>query len=505
MMNDGKSKGSQASLGRWLVWLFPPAGLVHLWLYSGRSFLSRALESIGILLYTVVYAAAIVFVLIQVNLLELEWPGGYLPSITLNRTRPDFQALEKHRNQQVSSFTDAPASSASINRDGSAYWTGFRGPNRQGRYDEKPVLTRWPEKGLSPVWRQPAGGGYGSFAVAHGKAFTLEQRRQNEAVTAYDVRSGREIWAYEYPARFEEYMGGNGPRSTPAWHDGKVYALGAEGDFHCLNAEDGSLLWKTNLLAAHNASNLYYGQSASPLVHAGSVIVTPGGAGGHYAAAYDLETGELQWHAQSDPAAYSSPMTADFAGREQLLLVSATHAMGLSLQDGERLWDIPWEVKMNNRNIGQPILIGQNRFFLSAGYGTGCAAVEVARVENGFQAQTIWKNQWMKNKFTSSVFHDGYIYGLDESILACLNAETGERMWKGGRYGYGQLILASGHLIILSGQGELALVPAIPQEHLEKGRFQAIEGKTWNHPALSNGYLLIRNSAEMACFNLNLR
>jgi outer membrane protein assembly factor BamB len=116
----------------------------------------------------------------------------------------------------------------------------------------------------------------------------------------------------------------------------------------------------------------------------------------------------------------------------------------------------------------------------------------------------IWRNIRMKNQFTSSVLHDGFVYGLDESILACLDAATGELKWKGGRYGYGQVLLASGHLIVLTEEGDLALVRATPERHQELGRFPAVGGKSWNHPAMSGGYLLVRNINEMAAFDLRL-
>ena len=128
--------------------------------------------------------------------------------------------------------------------------------------------------------------------------------------------------------------------------------------------------------------------------------------------------------------------------------------------------------------------------------------VEVSRTGPGFSARTVWKNKVMKNKFASSVFWQGHLYGLDEDILTCLDAESGERKWKQGRYGYGQLLLASGHLVVLSGEGELALVRAVPEKCEEIARFQAIHGKTWNVPAIAEGRLLVRNALEMACFEL---
>jgi outer membrane protein assembly factor BamB len=156
-------------------------------------------------------------------------------------------------------------------------------------------------------------------------------------------------------------------------------------------------------------------------------------------------------------------------------------------------------------NAAQPIVIGDNRLFLSAGYGHGAAVIELTPAASGFTVNTVWQNNRMKNKFTSSVLHDGFIYGLDEAILACVNASTGDLQWKGGRYGYGQLVLSSGHLIVLAEDGDLALVKATPASHQEVVRFPAIEGKTWNHPALADGRLFVRNGNEMAAFDLRRR
>jgi outer membrane protein assembly factor BamB len=139
---------------------------------------------------------------------------------------------------------------------------------------------------------------------------------------------------------------------------------------------------------------------------------------------------------------------------------------------------------------------------LSSGYGTGAAVIELVPTGDRFDVREVWRNIRMKNQFTSSVLHEGYLYGLDESILACVDAATGELKWKGGRYGYGQLLLADGRLIVLTERGELVLVAATPDRHEELARFQAIEGKTWNHPAIVDGTLLVRNLAEMAAFDL---
>jgi outer membrane protein assembly factor BamB len=195
-------------------------------------------------------------------------------------------------------------------------------------------------------------------------------------------------------------------------------------------------------------------------------------------------------------------MLVELAGVRQILVVTAARAAGLRVEDGTLLWDYPWIVS-NVPNMAQPIVVGSDRVFLSASYGQGSAMVEVSRTGTELSAREVWRTNRMKNKFSSSVLHDGHIYGLDESILACLDVETGELVWKGGRYGYGQLLLAAGHLVVLTERGDLVLVRATPDGHDEVANFAALDGKTWNVPTIADGRLFVRNTTEMAAFNIS--
>ena len=379
-----------------------------------------------------------------------------------------------------------------------------RGPRRDGAYTEVAVRTSWPAGGLKPQWKQPIGGGYASFAIARGRAFTIEQRRDQEVVAAYDVVTGRELWTQKYDAAFREVMGGDGPRATPTWSDGLVYSLGALGELRCLDEKTGAVIWRVNILDDNGAANLQWGMSASPLIVDDTVVVLPGGPNGKSVVAYDRRTGRRAWSSLSDRQAYVAPMLATVAGVRQLIVVSASRMIGLSPDKGELLWEYSWTTSYDI-NAAQPLLVSPTRLFISSGYGQGAAVIEVSAAAGALSAREVWKNVRMKNRFASSVLHDGFIYGFDENILACMDAATGALKWKGGRYGYGELILASGQLIVLSEDGELALVRAAPTAHEELARGPALEGKTWNHPAMDRGILLIRNAQEMAAFDLRLK
>ncbi len=479
---------------------FPPAGLCLLWLGPG-TLGRKLLGTLGVALFSLVYAAAILFLLHRFAGLRFEMQGRPIPVPTWQVT--DYERLEKARAANgVAPAAKSPA--AASKKLAAPYWTDFRGPNRDGHYTEQPVNVDWTKSPPKLLWKQPVGGGYASFVVAEGLAFTIEQRREQEAVTAYDVETGREVWAHAYPARFHEWMGGEGPRATPTWHAGRLYSLGGTGQFRCLEAGTGKLLWQHDLLAEHSCTNLYFALSAAPLIVDDKVLVLAGEPQGRDArmlVVYDKVTGALAWKAIEGKAGYSSPMLVTLAGERQLLVHSSSHLLGVSPTDGKPLWRFPWRVEFDN-TIAQPMITGTNRVVLSAGYGTGAVGLELNRSEGGFAVKELWRNKLLKNKFTSSVLHEGHLYGLDEDILVCLDATTGERRWKDGRYGYGQVLLASGHLIILCGDGDLALVKATPERHTEIARVPAIKGKTWNHPALAGGKLLVRNAIEMACFDL---
>ena len=380
------------------------------------------------------------------------------------------------------------------------YWTEFRGPGRAGRYDETAVLTAWPKAGLRQLWKQPIGEGYSSFTIAEGRAFTLEKRRHQEATVAYDLSTGRELWTNLADAEFVEEQG-NGPRSTPTWDEGRLYALGGTGELRCIDSRTGKLMWSRDTLKENGARNLQWGQAVSPLVVDDKVIVLPGGSPGKSVVAYNKLTGAPAWKSLDDRQAYTSPMLVTLAGKRQILTVSATRVVGLAIENGALLWDYIWDTSMGI-NVSQPLIVDANRFFISAGYGKGCALVEVTPSGQSFGARKIWENIRMKTKFNSPVLYEGYVYGLDESILSCIDVKTGEQKWKNGRFGYGQVLLASGHLIVMSDEGELVLVKATPEKFDEVARFTALEGRCWNYPAIADGRLLVRNATQMVCYDI---
>jgi outer membrane protein assembly factor BamB len=440
------------------------------------------------------------------SLREVHFTGDMMPVFTFRWQKTSDDLLESDRASQAAAPapTDAgPIAAVSRSNPYPSYFGRF------GRGEVPGVKLRddWSANPPREVWRQRSGGGYAGFVVAEGRAVTVEQRRDEEVVVAYDVDTGRELWRHGYPAHFKETQGGDGPRATPTVSRQKLFSFGATGHLVCLDLGSGELVWSADVLK--NNANLRWGMSGSPLaLDSGQVVVTPGAqteaAKGRGVIAYDLKTGAEVWASGTRRGAYSSPALGH---RGQLLIFDGEGLTGYRAADGKELWHFPWvPMPPQGINASQPLPLDDDRVFISSGYDTGAAMLRIKEAEGNWAVEPLWQNNAMRCKFTSPVYRDGYLYGLDEGILTCLDAGDGKRLWKDGRYGHGQLFLVDRHLLILSEKGDLALVEASPEGHRELGRVHVLDGdKTWNPPALAGNFGFVRNHLWMACYELPVR
>ena len=398
---------------------------------------------------------------------------------------------------------DLPAPAASVPREPTADFPQFLGSGRNATVTGVALGRDWETQPPRELWRQPLGAGWAGFAIVGERAITLEQRGPEELVVCYDLETGRVLWSHSDTVRFESVIAGDGPRSTPTVVDGRVYVQGATGMLNVLDLTNGAVVWAKDILKDNGASVPEYGAAASPLVLGDHVVVVAHDAAEGSLVAYDRATGERVWNGGNDQGRYSSPALVTLAGQEQILLFYNGALRGHDPATGETLWEFAWPTA--TEETSQPVALPGDRVLLSSGYGVGSKLIEVARDAAGaWTATQLWESIAMKAKFTNVVFRDGHIYGLDDGILASVDAETGKRNWKRGRYGHGHLLLVDDLLVILSERGEVALVEARPDGYSELGRFQAIEGKTWNTPALAGAHLLIRNGTEAAAFRIPL-
>ena len=375
-------------------------------------------------------------------------------------------------------------------------WPGFRGPRRDGIVPGVRIKTDWSGSPPAQVWRRPIGPGWSSFAVSGDLLYTQEQRGDDEVVACYKASTGAPVWSHRDKARFFESNAGAGPRGTPTLSNGRVYAFGATGILNALDAANGSVIWKRNVAAETNTKTPFWGFSSSPLVIGDTVIVAASGK----LAAYDAANGNQRWLGPTNGGSYSSPQLVTIDGVTQVLFMSDTGLISINPADGKKIWDHQWSTNF----MVQPALTADGDVLITS-QENGTRSIAVKHNSGGWNVQEKWTSNGLKPYFNDFVVHKGYAFGFDGRILACIDLKDGQRKWKGGRYGNGQLVLLPDQdlLLVVSEEGELALVKATPDQFTELAKVTGIQGKTWNHPVLVGDLLLVRNAEEMAAFRLS--
>lgn len=376
-----------------------------------------------------------------------------------------------------------------------ADWPQLRGPNRDGVSRETGLLKSWPGAGPKVLWRVPLGEGYSHLAVSKGRLFTLYGAGVNDFAGAYDAATGKLLWRVPLGPKYTDGQG-NGPRSTPTVDGDMVYTLTATGRLSALNAADGKKVWEHDLRAKFGAEPPQWGISTSPLVEGNLLLVDVGGSGGKSLVAFDKKTGKAVWTSQSEAAGYSAPIAITVGGVRQVIFFTGRAVLAVAPKDGRLLWRVPWKTDWDV-NAATPIFVAPDKLYVSSGYDTGAALLKISVVEGRVGAEEVWQNRKMKNTFSSSVLHNGHIYGFDKAVLKCIVAATGEEKWKESGFGHGSLILADGQLVVLTERGKLLLVEATPAAYREKGSSQILSGKCWTAPTLANGRLYLRNEEEL--------
>ncbi len=380
----------------------------------------------------------------------------------------------------------------------------FYGPNRDATLAGPRLARDWRAQPPRQLWRREVGEAWSSFAVVGDAVVTQEQRGAEETVVRYELSTGEQVWVHADSTRFDTTVGGIGPRATPTVAAGRVYTLGATGILNCLQLDDGSRVWSRHVLEDNDAAPSEWGLTSSPLL-AGDRVIVQLGLGGTSLAAYEKATGAPAWRAGVDDGSYSMPTLATVAGREQVLIVNRRSVAGHDPATGEMLWREPWDLP--GERITMPLTFGDDRLLVSAGYGAGSRLLRLVPAPPGdedldFTVEELWESRRLKSKFAPMVLRDGVVYGFDDGVFVALDPETGERLWKRGRYGHGQLILVGEVLLIMTEKGDVVLVEATPDEHRELARMEVFDSKTWNPLALSGRLLLVRNDREAACYEL---
>jgi len=399
--------------------------------------------------------------------------------------------------------------------------TQFLGSDRNGIVTNEEFAVDWGKQMPAILWKIPIGAGWSSFAVSHGLAITLEQIDDQESITALELTTGKIVWRLTTPGRHMQVMGGLGPRSTPTVHGDKVIAQSALGIVSCVELQTGKLVWQQDLLKLAGIDKetsekaILWGRSGSPLVHNNQVIVPFGGRTGDRSLksliAFDLDSGRELWTGGDQQIAYASPVLLTLCGVQQIVNVNEGSASGYDATNGKVLWTTPWPSNSNaDACSSQAVAVDDRRVLLGRGYALGSKLFELSysgtTAENQSDAsfwkeQTVWADtKILKTKFTSAIAFEGYLYGLSDGVLECIDPKDGSRVWRGKRYGQGQAIIVNGNILISTEDGRVVLVPAnTGSRGVAIGEMQVLEGITWNVPAIAGPYLLVRNAEFAAC------
>lgn len=419
------------------------------------------------------------------------------PAMTSSAPAPAVPAATPTNAQPTPSpaTTESPKTPVAPVAESRVDWPGFRGPRRDGVVRGVKIKTDWAASPPVQMWKRPVGPGWSSFAVNGDLVYTQEQRGDNEVVACYRGSTGQPVWTHSDKARFFESNAGAGPRGTPTLSNGRVYAFGATGILNVLEAKTGAVVWTRNAATETNTKTPFWGFSSSPLVIDDIVIVAAAGQ----LVAYETATGKQRWVGPKNGGSYSSPQLATINGVAQVLLTSDGRLTSVSPADGKQLWQHEWAAN----SIVQPAVIASDNVLVTS-QEAGIRRIALTNNAGAWSVAERWTSNGLKPYFNDFVVHKGHAFGFDGRILSCVDLSNGERKWKGGRYGNGQLVLLPDQdlLLVLSEEGELALVGARSDQFTELAKVPAIQGKTWNHPVLVGSMLLVRNAEEMAAFRL---
>ena len=396
-------------------------------------------------------------------------------------------------------------------RDSASPWTPqlgdileYRGPQRDGVVANVQLAGDWKEHPPKLLWRERVGPSWSTMIVVDGRVVTQEQQGDAEVVVCRDAATGQEVWVHKDQVRFEEKLSGPGPRGTPTFADGRIYALGAKGNLNCLDAPTGDVVWWHDIVAdagVEPAEIPQWGYSGSPLVVDGLVVVFAGGSKDKSILAYRADSGELAWSCAGGKQSYSSPQTMTIAGQKQIVMHDNVAVRGINIANGAQLWE-----NRNGSEIGVPM--AQPHQTESGGLVVSSepalALLKIVKASDDWTVTPGWTTNRFRPGFNDFVIHEGHLFGLDDGILCAFDLATGERVWKKGRLGHGQVLLLPEQdaLVISSDKGEIILVTVNSKGYEELGRFKAIEGKTWNGPVLAGGRLFLRNGEEMAAYEV---
>ena len=385
-----------------------------------------------------------------------------------------------------------------------ADWPQFLGPTRNGVYSGPAISDKWPGGKPREVWRKQIGAGFSGPVVADGKVILFHRVGNQEVVEAMQPATGATIWQYAYATTYRDDFGfDEGPRAVPVVSGGIVYTFGAEGQLHAVDLASGKKVWSENAAASFAVPKNFFGAGGSPLVEGGRVIANIGGKDAGIVA-FDAKTGTVQWKATSDGASYSSATAATIAGQKVAIFFTRNGIVILDPASGAIKLQQAWRARSAaSVNAATPIVSG-DLMFVSAEYGPGAGVFKLGDAT----LTKVWaSDDVLSTHYATAVLRDGMLYGYHGRqeygpSLRAVELQTGKVRWNVDQFRAGSITLAADRLVIVRESGELVLAPATPDAFTPTARAQIMRGTVRAFPALSDGFLFVRNERELVCLDL---
>jgi outer membrane protein assembly factor BamB len=384
-----------------------------------------------------------------------------------------------------------------------ADWPQWRGPNRDGVVHGVNAPATWP-KALTEEWKVPVGDGVSSPVVVGDRVYLLtRQKPDEEVVLCLDLAGGKEVWRSAYPAPYKlgsPAHGYEGPRSTPAVADGRVFTFGISGILSCLDATTGTVLWRKDFVKQYPGTAPGWGTSASPLVDGGLCILHVGGRDTGGLTAFDVRTGDVRWCYDGDAPAYGSPILADLAGERQVVTLTLNSFLGVSAATGRLLWKLPCR-EIHSENCLTPILHGD--LLIYAGRGERPRAVRLERGASGIAPKEVWKGDGPTLYMSTPVLAGDLLFGVSTrgaGCFFCLDPAGGKTLWESDErqgIGYTSILSAADVLLFLTQDGRLFVVRASGKGYEPVARYKVSDRRTMAHPVFLGDRILIRDDSTL--------
>jgi outer membrane protein assembly factor BamB len=383
-------------------------------------------------------------------------------------------------------------------------WNQWRGAGRDGAATFT-APAAWPET-LTLKWKVDVGLGYSAPITIGDRVYAFSRQGEDEVMRALDAASGKTIWESKYNATYKANPAatrthGTGPKSTPAFADGRLYTLGMSGIVTAFDAASGRQLWQK---PAPPVEPLYH-TAMSPLVDRGLAIVHVGGHNNGALTAFDARTGEVKWRWNGDGPAYGSPIAAELGGTRQVITMTQENLVSVSAATGELLWKRPYTVRAT-RNAVTPII--HNNIVIVSGLGMPVSGFRVANKAGLWTSEDVWTNNDVTMDMSTGVVIGTTLFGFsprNSGQFFALDANTGQTLWLSEpRQGDNAAVVRAGDLwFALETDAELVVARANAKQFEILKRYTVADSATWAQPVLSGQRVFVKDVSSISLWTLN--